>query len=221
MKLSVPCPETPAEQLANVVTHGVGLVLSVVALASLIVIARVHGDPRRLVTVGVYGLTLMLMYTASTCYHCVRSPRARYAMRVFDHATIFLLIAGTYTPIALVGLGGRWGWSLFGVVWGLAAVGIVAKVFFVGRYEALSVTLYVLMGWLALVALKPLIAVMPAAALGWIFGGGLVYTAGVGFYLWDRLPFNHAIWHLFVLAGSACHFTAVLLYVLPVSRVVG
>jgi hemolysin III len=136
-------------------------------------------------------------------------------MRIFDHASIYLLIAGSYTPVALVALGGVWGWSLFGAVWGLAVAGVGLKLFFIDRYEMLSTALYVAMGWIALAVLKPLLASLPVGGLAWLFAGGATYTAGVAFFVWDRLPFNHAIWHLFVIAGSVCHFFAILLYVLP------
>src|SRR5205823_15012700 len=180
------------------------------------VYASARGDPRRIITVSIYGVTLLLMYTASTCYHCVRSPPAKHAMRIFDHASIYLLIAGTYTPIVLLAMGGGWGWTIFGIIWGLAVAGVITKFFFVDRCQPLSVTPYVAMGWLALIAIKPMLAALPAGAMAWNFGGGIAYTAGVIFFLWDHLPFNHAIWHLFVLLGSICHFLAVLLYVLPV-----
>jgi hemolysin III len=211
--------ETLAEERASGITHGVGIVLSAIALLMLVAFAVRDGDPRRIITVSIYGFTLLLMYTASTCYHCVRSPRAKHVMRIFDHASIYLLIAGTYTPIVLVSMGGGWGWSMFGVVWTIAIAGVVLKMIFVDRYEPLSVTLYIVMGWLALIAIKPMLAALPAGAMGWIFGGGIAYTAGVVFFLWDHLPFNHAIWHLFVIAGSVCHFIAVLLYVLPLHTV--
>jgi hemolysin III len=216
------CPhlETHAEERANLITHALGMLLSGAALSVLVILASRIGDARRIVTVSIYGATLLLMYTASTCYHCVRnSPRLKRAMRIFDHAAIYLLIAGTYTPVVLVQLRGGWGWSLFGVVWGLAGTGVILKLFFVDRFAPLSVTVYLLMGWLALVAIKPIIAALPAGGLGWLFAGGIAYTAGVVFYLWDHLPFNHAIWHLFVLAGSVCHFLLVLLYVLPIHAV--
>jgi hemolysin III len=213
------CNETHAEERANWITHAVGVLLSVAALTLLVVFASLHGDPRRIVTVSIYGATLLLMYTASTCYHYVRSPRIKHGMRIFDHAAIFLLIAGTYTPIVLVSMGGGWGWSMFGVVWGFALLGVIAKCFFVNRWHRLSVTVYLAMAWLALIGIKPMLAALPAGGLVWIFTGGVAYTAGVVFYLWEHLPFNHAIWHLFVLAGSVCHFFAVLLYVVPVPPV--
>ena len=211
----LPHRETPAEEMASGTIHAAGGLLAVVGLIQLTAAAALSGDARRVAAVAVYGATLVFMYVASTSYHVVRQPRAKQACRILDHASIYLLIAGTYTPVTLVTLGGGWGWSLFGVVWGLAAVGVTLKFFFVDRYELLSTVVYVGMGWVVVVALKPLLAAMPMPGFRWLIGGGLAYTLGVAFFLWDRLPFNHAIWHLFVVAGSICHFVAVLFYVLP------
>src|ERR1019366_4800948 len=216
-KFSLPHLETPAEEVASSITHGVGFVFSLVALLVLVIIASMGGDSRRIVTVSIYGGSLLLMYAASTCYHFVRSPRAKRALRIFDHASIYLLIAGTYTPFVLVSMGGGWGWSLFGVIWGLAVAGVLFKLFYVEYYETMSLILYVMMAWLALVAVKPLLADIPLGGLVLLAGGGAAYMAGIIFYLWDHLPFNHAIWHLFVIAGSVCHFIAVLVYVLPIT----
>jgi hemolysin III len=207
--------ETPAEETASSITHAIGGLLASSALTLLIVFAVLAHDPRRVVAVSIHGSTLVLMYVASTCYHLVRSPGVKRALRILDHASIYLLIAGTYTPILLISLYGGWGLTLLCIIWGLATAGVILKFFFVDRFEALSVTLYVFMGWLAIVAIRPLIAALPAAGIAWLFAGGISYTAGVVFYLWDRLPFNHAIWHLFVITGSACHFFVVLWYVLP------
>lgn len=209
--------ETPAEEVASSITHAVGGLLAVAALTLMVVVAAEAGDARRVVSVSVYGATLVFMYVASTAYHLVRPPRAKRVMRILDHASIYLLIAGTYTPVLLVSMRGGWGWSLFGVLWGLALVGVLIKSFYVERWEMLSTSLYVAMGWMALIAAKPLVGSLPPGGLGWLIGGGVAYTAGVAFFVWDHLPFNHAIWHLFVLLGSICHFFAVLLYVLPVA----
>lgn len=210
-----PCTETAAERWANVVTHGVGILLSITAIVVLTVYAALHGDAVRLVCVVVFGVTLLLMYTASTCFHCARHETFRHWFKVCDHASIYALIAGTYTPFLLVLVGGAWGWGLFGVLWGLTLVGSALKVFFVDRFEPLSVAIYVAMGWLALVAAKPFLNALPHGAMAWILAGGVAYTSGVAFFFWERLRFNHAIWHLFVLGGSACHFFAVLFYVVP------
>ena len=214
--MDMPHLESPAEEVANSITHAVGGLLAVAALTLLVVFAALGGDARRVVSVSVYGTTLVLMYVASTAYHLVRPPGAKRVMRILDHSSIYLLIAGTYTPVTLVVLRGGWGWTLFGVVWGLAVAGVVLKSFYVDRHEMLSTLLYVAMGWIVLVAARPLLANLPAGGVGWLIGGGLAYTGGIAFFVWDRLPFNHAIWHLFVLAGSVCHFFCVLLYVLPV-----
>jgi hemolysin III len=207
------CIETPAERWANVITHGLGIALSIAAIAVLTTYAALHSDAVRLVTAAVFGSTLLLMYTASTCFHGARHEKVRHWFKVCDHASIYALIAGTYTPFLLVIVRGGWGWSLFGTLWGLTLVGSFLKIFFVDRFEPLSVGIYVAMGWIALLAIKPFLALMPAGALAWILAGGAFYTFGVIFFLWERLRFNHAIWHLFVLAGSICHFIAVLLYV--------
>jgi len=203
------------EERANSITHAIGAGLSVAALAVLVTLAARLGDAWRVVSFSVYGSTLTLLYVASTLYHSVRSPTLKRAFRVLDHAAIFLLIAGTYTPFTLVTLRGGWGWSLFGLVWALALGGVLLKVFFVGRFRAFSVALYIGMGWLVVFAVKPLVTALPAGGVTWLAAGGLAYTLGVAFYLWERFPFHHAVWHLFVLAGSVCQFLSVLLYVLP------
>lgn len=203
------------EELANSLTHGIGLALSVTGLVILLVLAARRGTAWHIVSCAVYGATLVLLYAASTLYHSVRSPRIKRVCKVIDHSAIYLLIAGTYTPFTLVNLRGPWGWSLFGVVWGLALVGILWKIWFVDHFVIVSTTIYLLMGWLAVIALKPLVALVPLGGLALIFAGGLAYTAGVGFFAWRRLPYHHAVWHVFVLIGSVCHYFAVLFYVLP------
>lgn len=158
----------------------------------------------------------MLLYAASTAYHGIRLPRARRLLRILDHAAIYLLIAGTYTPFALISLRGAWGWSLFGLIWALAAIGVVFKVFFTGRFPRTSTVVYLAMGWLALIAVRQLFTHLPLSGLILLFSGGLCYTVGVLFFaLDDRMRFNHAIWHIFVLAGSTCHFFAIVLSTLP------
>jgi hemolysin III len=212
-----PHPESAAEEAASGITHAIGAVLAAVALAVLVTLASLHGDTIRIVSLSIYGACLVLLYLASTCFHICRRERLKHWFKVGDHVAIYTLIAGTYTPILLVLIRGAWGWSLLGAVWGLALIGTALKLFFVHRYEKLSVTIYVLMGWMGLIAIKPVLETVPGGALVWIFGGGIVYTIGVIFFFWDHLPFNHAIWHVFVLLGSACHFMAILLYVLPMS----
>ncbi len=203
------------EAIANSVTHGIGAALSIAGLITLTVLAALHGTARLIVSVAVYGATLTLLYLASTLYHAIPAPGARRIFRVLDHSSIYLLIAGTYTPVALVVLHGALGWALFGLIWAIAAAGILFKLCATGRFPALSSAFYVAMGWLAVFFWKPLLHAMPLTALAWIFAGGVFYTAGVAFYAKDRIPYFHMIWHLFVLAGSACHFIAVLRYVVP------
>jgi len=207
------------EEMANSITHGIGVGLSVAALSVLVTLAGRFGDAWHVVSFSIYGTTLVLLYLASTMYHSFRSPHMKRLFRVMDHAAIFLLIAGTYTPFTLVTLRGAWGWTLFGLVWTLALSGILLKVFFMNRFAILSVVLYIGMGWIVVVALKPLITALPTGGMIWLGAGGLAYTLGVAFYLWKALPFNHAIWHLFVLGGSVCQFLSILFYVLPMHTV--
>jgi hemolysin III len=213
----LPHLETVAEETASTLTHAVGGLLAAAGLVTLIVYAAFAHDSRRVVAVSIYGSSLVLMYSASSVYHLVNHPRVKRWLRVVDHVSIYLLIAGTYTPILLISIRGAWGWSMFGVIWGMACAGIVLKLFFIDRFSLLSTAIYVLMGWMVLVAAGPLFAHVPHGGIAWLFAGGIVYTAGVIFYLWDHLPFNHAIWHLFVIGGSVCHFLAVLFYILPVT----
>lgn len=209
------CPYSPLEELLHSASHGIGLLLSIAGLVLLVDLALVRGGGVRLVTAcGVFGLTLILLYLTSTLYHGVRDPRAKRILRVLDHSAIYLLIAGTYTPFTLISLGGAWGWSLFGIVWSLAILGILLKVFAMGRLRWLSIVLYLGMGWLAIVALDPMIKALGPEGMWLVFLGGMAYTSGVAFYVWRR-PYCHAIWHAFVLAGSILHFLAVLLYVIP------
>ena len=207
------------EELVNSLTHGTGALLSAVGLVVLVVLACLHGTVLHIVSCSIYGATLVLLYTASTLYHSVRSPRLKHAFKIIDHSCIYLLIAGTYTPFTLVTLQGNWGWTLFGLIWVLAAAGIVFQVFFVYRFKILATIAYVLMGWLAVFAVKPLLDTLPSGGFAWLLAGGIVYTVGALFYLVKRLPYNHAIWHLFVLGGSACHYVAVLFYVVPAATV--
>lgn len=202
-------PRHLREELANTLTHAAGVLASAAGAAVLVVLAALGGDPWRIVGTAVFGATLVLLYTASTLYHAVRSERLKARLQVFDHCAIYLLIAGTYTPFTLVGLRGGWGWSLFGVIWGLAVAGVVFKLFFTGRFPRVSTAIYVGMGWLVLVAAGPMLSRLPAATLAWLVAGGVAYTAGTVFYLSRRIPYAHAIWHLFVLAGSVFHALAV------------
>ena len=202
------------EEIASSVTHGVGGLLAIAGLAVLVTFAAIRGSAWHVVGCSVFGATMVLLYTSSTLYHAIRAPRAKQVLQRLDHAGIFLLIAGTYTPFTLVSLRGPWGWSLLGVIWGLAVLGILVQS---GsrRHPVLSVVLYVVMGWTVLIAIRPLLSSMPRGGLILLILGGLAYTAGIAFYAWRRLPFNHSIWHGFVLAGTVLHFFAVLRYVVP------
>ncbi|NUM82266.1 hemolysin III family protein [bacterium] len=203
------------EEIANSLTHGLGVLLSIAGLIVLVIYATINGTAIHVVSASIFGSTLILLYTASTLYHSFQSPRAKRVMRILDHSGIYLLIAGTYTPFTLISLNGAWGWSLFGVVWGLALAGVIFKIFFTGRFSAVSTIIYLGMGWIAIVAIKPMLELIPTGGLLWILAGGLAYSFGVIFYAWKKLPYAHAVWHMFVLGGSVCHFFAVLLYVIP------
>ena len=203
------------EEIANWVTHGIGLALSVAGLTLLIVFSSLRGDAWHVVSFTVFGITLLLLYAASTIYHTQRHERRKLFFQKLDHAAIFLLIAGTYTPFLLTNLRGPWGWSLFGVVWGLCGAGAVFQLFFGARYRLVTTIAYLFVGWLIVVAAKPLVANVPAGGLWLLLAGGLCYTVGVVFYQWHRLRYHHAVWHAFVLGGSTCHFLAVLLFLLP------
>jgi hemolysin III len=206
---------SPLHEIVNSVTHGIAAAFSIAGLSVLVVLAVLKGDPWRIVSFSIYGGTLVALYLTSTLYHGIAAPAAKRFFRRLDHAVIFLLIAGTYTPFTLVLLRGAWGWFLFGTVWTLAVLGIGLKVFFMDRSEVVSIALYLLMGWAGVLAIKPAIMVMPPAGIVWMVIGGLSYSLGVIFYAWERLPFNHSIWHLFVVGGSVCHFFVVLFVVLP------
>ncbi len=197
------------EELANTLTHGAGAVTSLVAGSALIALAALSGDPWRVSAATVFSLSLVLLYTASTLYHSAPRGPAKARLEIFDHCAIYLLIAGTYTPFTLVSLHGALGWSLFGIIWSLAIAGVVFKLIFATRFKLLSTLLYLGMGWLVVVAALPLAQALPSATLGWLVAGGLAYTGGTLFYHNQRIPFAHAIWHLFVIAGSVCHFLAV------------
>lgn len=216
LKRHVPKPlYTLGEEIAHAVTHGLGVVFGIAGLAILAVRAALYGDTVHMVGSAIFGATLIVMYMASTLYHSVPPSRAKDVLRVIDHISIYLLIAGTYTPFTLVTLSGPWGWSLFGVTWSLAAVGIVFKLFFTGRFELLSLAIYLAMGWCAVVAVRPLLDSLDTGGLLLLLGGGLCYTGGVAFFVWKQLKYSHAIWHSFVLAGSVLHYFAVLFHVLP------
>ena len=201
------------QELANALTHGVGVLAALAGGAVLVTVASLRGDPWKIVGAAVFTATLVLLYAASTLYHSVSSPRAKGRLKVLDHAAIYLLIAGTYTPFTLGGLRGGWGWSLFGVIWGLAVAGVVFKLFSAGRFRRVSTGIYIAMGWLILIAIGPMVRSLPPSVLVWLLAGGLAYTLGTVFYHNRRFTYSHAVWHLFVLAGSACHAVAVGLHV--------
>ncbi len=198
----------PAEQL-NVLTHGAGVAASVVGTVLLVVFASLRGDAWEVVGVSVFGASAILLYLASTVYHAAREPARKERLQFLDLAAIYLLIAGTYTPFMIDELRGGWGWSLFGVIWGLAVVGALLQAFYMGRFRVLSTGVYVLMGWLVLIAAVPLVRELPLVALVWLVLGGVAYTAGTPFFLNERWRHAHPVWHLFVLAGTGCHALAV------------
>ncbi len=204
---------TVREEAANVATHAAGLVASVFGAVVLVYFGIARGEALHVASAGLYGATLVALYGASTLYHAFRRPGVKRVLRVLDHCAIYLLIAGTYTPFVLVGLGGRLGWSLFAVVWAIAAAGIVFKIFATGRFAVVSTAAYVAMGWLGVVAIGPLIRSLSGSAVLWLLAGGVAYTAGTFFYH-RKIPYAHALWHVFVLLGSVCHFVAIGLYVL-------
>ena len=215
-RIAFPRLYTLGEEIANAITHGVGTGLSIAGLTVLVVLAALGHDTWKILSFSIYGATLVLLNLASTLYHSFQHPRAKRIFRFVDHGSIFLLIAGTYTPFLLVNLrDSPWGWTLFGIVWGIALAGILFKAIFLGKLRRLSVVAYVAMGWLAVFAWKEMFTHVPTSGLVLVGIGGVVYTLGLAFYGWKKLPYSHAIWHLFVLAGSACHFFAVLFYVLP------
>lgn len=207
--------ETPREELASTITHALGVALAVVALALMVGFAAAEGRPLHTVTLAIFGAAMVAVYLASTLYHALPDSRWRNIAHVCDHACIYLLIAGTYTPFMLVTLGGAWGWTIFAVMWALALVGVALKLWFTNRLMLLSTAIYVAMGWMAVICGPKVLESTSAAGLAWLLAGGLAYTSGVAFYLWHHLPFNHAVWHLFVVAGSACHVVAAFHDIIP------
>jgi len=205
----------PKEEKLNVITHGIGLILSIVALVLLVVYSSLYGNARQITSFSIFGASLIVLYSASTLYHYSKDPKLRNRLNIFDHASIYVLIAGTYTPFALVTLQGTVGWIIFGVSWGLALTGIIFKLFFTGRFDKLSTITYVLMGWIIIFAIKPLVNNLPLNGLLWLAAGGILYTVGAVLYSMNKIKYNHAIFHIFVLLGSFCHFMSVFFYVLP------
>ncbi len=207
--------QSPREEAVNSLLHLAGFVFSLAAVTALVALASLNGTTRHIVSCSIYGGTLLVLYLSSTLYHSLPWGTAKKLFRYFDHSSIFLLIAGTYTPFTLVTLRGEWGWSLFGAIWGMAVIGILMRVFIEKQHPLVSTIYFLLMGWLIVIAIKPLVAAMPLGGFEWLAAGGLFYTAGVIFYGLDRFRYFHAVWHLFVMAGSACHFFSIFLYVLP------
>ncbi len=206
---------SPAEERINVFSHGVGFLLSAVALVLLVTRASFYGNVWHIVSFSIFGISLMVLYAASTLYHKAVKTDVRQRLKIFDHASIYILIAGTYTPFTLVTLHGKIGWLLFYVTWALALSGVILKLFFTGKYNLISTVMYILMGWIIIFAIKPLVAHLATEGLFWLVAGGVAYTIGAVLYSIKKIKFNHAIFHLFVLLGSFCHFISVYFYVLP------
>jgi hemolysin III len=204
--------QTMGEEIANAITHGIGIGLSITALVLLVVFSSRQGDVWKIVSFSIYGAMMILLYIISTLYHSFQNLTMKRLLRILDHSSIFLLIAGTYTPITLIMRGG-WGWSIFGVIWGLTIIGICMKIFFLGKMKLISPLIYVAMSCIVILAIKPVLTHVPYKVILWILIGGGSYILGIGFYLWRRMPYHHTIWHLFVLGGSISHFFAMLQYV--------
>ena len=209
----IPKSYSAKEEALNVYSHGLGFVLSIAGLVLLVFRAVQYGDAWHIVSFSIYGFSMTVLYLASTLFHAAKNPVRRRRLNIFDHASIFILIAGTYTPYLLVTLNGTWGWSLFGVVWGIALVGVVLKIFYTGRYRLASTIMYLLMGWVIIVAIKPLLQNLAPGGLWLLALGGFFYSVGAALYMIQKIPYNHAIFHLFVLLGSACHFFSIYYFV--------
>ncbi|CAM2759439.1 PAQR family membrane homeostasis protein TrhA [Legionella worsleiensis] len=205
--------QTRSEEIGNATTHALGALLSLAAITLLVIFSASQSDGFKLASGIVFGCTLFLMYLSSTVYHSLTNPRLKHYFRIADHASIYLLIAGSYTPFMLVTLRDSWGWTMFVIIWSLALAGVIFKLFLVHKFELLSTVIYLMMGWMSLIVIKPIYQLLPAGGLACIVAGGLCYTVGVIFYAWERLKYSHVLWHLFVLAGSIFHFFAVLCYV--------
>lgn len=208
---------SPSEERINIISHGAGLILSIIALAALVIRAVLYGNVWHIVSFSIFGTTLIVLYAASTLYHCAKTPETRSRLRINDHASIYALIAGSYTPFTLVTLNGPLGWTIFGISWGFALCGIILKIFFTGRFTLLSILMYVCMGWIIIFAIKPLLERFPPEGFYWVLAGGLAYTLGALLYAIKKIKFNHALFHIFVVLGSFLHFVAVFFYVLPVA----
>ncbi|MBN2049300.1 MAG: hemolysin III family protein [Spirochaetales bacterium] len=205
---NIPLPPgvSTGEEIANSITHGIGALLSLAGLVLLVLRAALRGDAWAVVGFSVFAFAAMNLYTASTLYHALTGPRVKRVFRILDHTSIYILIAGTYTPVTLAAMRGPWGWTVFGVVWGIAISGILFEIFLMGKFKKLSLVLYILLGWIIVLAWKPMTRMVSPAFIRWLIAGGGAYTAGTVFYAWKRLPYGHAIWHLFVLGGTVLHF---------------
>ncbi len=203
------------EEIFNAVTHGIGVIVAVVGLVVMILKACRYGEALHVVSVTIFGSSMVILYLASTLYHSITNKGIKAALKVIDHSSIFLLIAGTYTPFTLITLRGPWGWSIFGAVWGFALLGIIVEVLRIKKGKVFSLVLYLLMGWIVVVAIVPLVKTLPGKGLFWLISGGLAYTLGVVFYVMKQHSYTHGVWHLFVLMGTISHFVAIYLYVLP------
>lgn len=203
------------EEILNASTHGLGILLSIVGLVILVAFATLNGTALHITSVAIFGGTLVFAYTSSTLYHAIFHEKSKQILRLFDHSAIYFLIAGTYTPVVLVLLNGALAWSIFSIIWATTIIGVILKFAYPGRFKKLSVALYIIMGWFIVIAMQQLFENMQSGGLWLMLCGGLFYSLGVIFYVWKKIPFNHAIWHLFVLGGSISHYFMVLLYVLP------
>jgi len=206
---------SPREEKLNIISHAIGFVLSIIALILLVIDATAFGNVWNTVSVSIFGVSLILLYAASTLYHSAQGEEIRYRLKIFDHSAIYILIAGTYTPFALITLNGIDGWVIFGVSWGMALIGIILKLFFTGKFNSISTLMYILMGWMIVFAINPLMDSLPLDGIYWLIAGGVSYTIGAVIYSIEKIKFNHAIFHVFVLLGSFCHFYSVYFYVLP------
>ena len=206
---------SPIEEKINIISHAIGFILSIVAFIFLVLHANLHVNVWHIVSFSIFGASLITLYAASTFYHSAKKSELRNRLKIIDHASIYILIAGTYTPFTLVTLKGTIGWVIFGTTWGLALTGIILKLFFTGKYNLISTIMYVLMGWVIVFAIKPLINNLPLEGLIWLLVGGISYTIGAILYSIKKIKFNHAIFHMFVLSGSFCQFMSVFFYVLP------
>jgi hemolysin III len=210
---------TIGEEIANAVTHGIGTLLAIAALVLLVIFSSIYGNAWYVVSFSIYGSSLVILYTMSTIYHALPRGKAKDIFEIFDHSSIFLLIAGTYTPFELITLRGSVGWTLFGITWGMAIIGILFKVFFVKKFVVLSTLIYIIMGWMIVFAIKPLFEKLPIDGIVFLVIGGIFYTLGTVFYIRRKMKYHHAVWHLFVIGGSAMHFFAILFYVLPLMSI--